>query len=88
MMFHLNQALAQLCAAYSLSYPEKVASASADFIVPALILVLLRTKLKDSFALIRYLKHFCHMANGGDLDEVCRTNFVICNEFILRLESD
>ena len=88
MMHHLNQVLAQLCAAYSLSYPDKVAIASADFIVPALILVLIRTKLKHTFALIRYLQHFGHMANGGDLDEVCRTNFLSCNEFILVLESN
>ena len=51
----LSQAFALLYHQYELAYPEKYTKAGADYTVPAMICLLMQTKLTDPFATYRLL---------------------------------
>ena len=54
----IARALYALTAAYSLSFPGKQEAAACDFIIPALMNVLIRAQLQHPFALQKYLEDF------------------------------
>lgn len=81
----LSSAMVSLSSAYSLSFPGKQKKASADFFIPALVLVLLRTKLKSPIATYKYLQYFGNYSEGSDFEEQHRVFFNSCNSYLLEL---
>ena len=77
--------MVSLSSAYSLSFPGKSKKASADFFIPALVLVLLRTKLTSPTATYKYLQHFGNYSEGSDFEEQHRVFFNSCNSYLLEL---
>ena len=82
---YLSSAMVSLSSAYSLSFPGKQKKASADFFIPALVLVLLRTELKSPIATYKYLQHFGNYSEGSDFEEQHRVFFNSCNAYLLEL---
>ena len=66
---YLSAALASLNSAYTLAFTGKTKYASADFIIPAFIMVLLKAKLQNPIATHKFLQHFGNMSDGNDLEE-------------------
>ena len=81
----LCQAIQTICATYTLAYPESNKKASADFLIPALIIVILKAKLTNSFAMIAFLRKFGQVGDESGFEDVCLTNFLACNEYLLNL---
>ena len=66
---YLSSAIVTLSSSYSLAFPGKQKKASADYIIPALVLILLRTKLSNPIATYKYLQHFGNYSEGSDFEE-------------------
>ena len=82
---HANIALSS---SYSLAFPGKNKQPAADFIVPAMILVLLRANLKDPLAQYKLMKFFGNFSEGAGFEENQRVNFLACNDYILQMTLD
>ena len=54
----MSFALRMIEVSYDLAFPEKNMAASTDFVLPALMCILIRARLKDPFALQKYLDEF------------------------------
>ena len=63
----LSSAIISLGSTYALAYPGKKKQASADFIIPALVLVLLQAKLSHPTALYKFMKHFKSISEEAGL---------------------
>ena len=87
-MHCLSHALALLYHQFELAYPEKHTKASADYVIPALICLLMQAKLTDPFATYRLLQNFGNISHSQDLEENFRTNFLHCHTFILELQPE
>ena len=74
-----------LSSSYSLAFPGKDKKASADYFIPALVLVLLRAKLSNPIATYKYLQHFGNYSEGSDFEEQHRVFFNSCNAYLLEL---
>lgn len=65
---------------------EKVAA--SDFLIPALILVLLQAQLRQPLATIKYMRDYAVRLSMFDLDEFNRVTLDSCINYLLSLDSD
>ena len=81
----LCSAINCLASAYSLAFPYKKKKASADFLIPALVLVLLKTNLGHPIAQHKFVQSFGNMSEGQDMEEQYRVLLKSCSVYIMSL---
>ena len=86
-MKRLCSVVVGLSCAYTLSFSQaKKKYASAEFLIPAMIMILLRVKQSNPLATLKYIREFAGSSRSFDFEEQQKVLYASCNQYLLELK--